>query len=263
MENNMTTEDAYALAEQQAMIDAIEKEFGTYVEQQTDMTLADGKTSYNIIGTTKVKGDWIKTNSISYSEDFRTENGPYGKQNVKYITCRIKGKVRKSSPKANINYEVLNCPEVACRTTDFIQEEQLYLFFQSPVDGYLSVYVDEGDITYRILPYVTMIDEYRGGVFVEGDKEYLFFSKKDNPYKSSIVDEIEMYTNKKIEYNQVYIVFAEEKFVKPVLDQNPEVDGRILPKSLNSKEFQFWLSENRAVIESFQDRKIKISIRPN
>jgi hypothetical protein len=139
----------------------------------------------------------------------------------------------------------------------------LYLFFQSPVDGYLSVYVDEGDITYRILPYVTMIDEYRGGVFVEGDKEYLFFSKKDNPYKSSIVDEIEMYTNKKIEYNQVYIVFAEEKFVKPVLDQNPEVDGRILPKSLNSKEFQFWLSENRAVIESFQDRKIKISIRPN
>ena len=38
MEQNMTKNDALALAEQQAMIDAIEKVFGTYVEQQTDMS---------------------------------------------------------------------------------------------------------------------------------------------------------------------------------------------------------------------------------
>lgn len=263
MENNMTSEDVYALGEQQAIIDAVEKQFGTYVEQQTDITLADGRTSYNIIGTTKVKGVWIETTGINFSEDLDIEIGSHGKLNVKYITCRIKGKVRKSIPRANIKFEVLNCPEIACRTTEFLQDEQLYLFFQSPVDGYLSVYVDEGDITYRLLPYVTMSDEFRSGVFVEGDKEYLFFHEKYNPFGETVVDEIEMYTNKKIEYNSIFIVFAEEKFVKPILDQKQEVDGRILPKSLSSVEFQKWLSENRAVSESFQDRKIKISIRQN
>lgn len=263
MENNMTTEDVYSLAEQQAKIDAIEKEFGTYVEQQTDMTLAEGRTSYNIIGTTKVKGDWIKTNSINFSEDLRLETGAYGKQNVKYITCNIRGKVRKSAPKANIDFEILNCPDEACRTTDFVDGEQLYLYFQSPVDGYLSIYVDEGDITYRLLPYVLMSDDFQSGVFIEGDTEYLFFAEKYNAFKSSVVDEIVMFTTKNVEYNSIYIVFAEEKFVKPILDKKEEIDGRILPKSLSSEEFQTWLSENRAVLESFQDKKVIINIKPN
>lgn len=263
MENNMTTEEAYNLAEQQAKINAIENEFGTYVEQQTDMTLTEGRTSYNIIGTTKVKGDWIKTTGIKFSEDFRLESGTYGKQNVKYISCAIKGKVRKSTPKANIDFLILNCQDEACRTTDFLDGEQLYLYFQSPVNGYLSVYVDEGDITYRLLPYVLMSDDYQSGVFVEGDRQYLFFSEKFNAFKNSVVDEILMFTTKKVEYNTVYVVFAEEKFVKPILDQKTEVEGKILPKSLSSEKFQEWLAENRAVIDSFQDKKIKISIKPN
>ena len=262
METNMTKNEAFELAEQQAMIDAIEDNFGTYVEQQTDMTISDGKAAYNIIGTTKVKGDWIETIDKSYSEDIRVENGAHGKENVIYVTCKIKGKIRESIPRADIQYVVLNCPEVACRTTDFIDGEQLYLFFKSPVDGYLSIYVDEGDITYRLLPYVNMAEEYQSGVFVEADKEYIFFDDKINPYQSSVVDEIEMYTLKKLEYNTIYMVFAEKKFVKPVLDKKQDIDNRILPKSLTSKMFKDWLAENRAILESFQDRKVKVSIRP-
>ena len=56
-------------------------------------------------------------------------------------------------PKANLEYVILNCPETACRTSNFFDGEQFYLYFKSPVDGYLSVYIDEGDITYRLLPY--------------------------------------------------------------------------------------------------------------
>ena len=33
-------------------INAIEQAFGTYVEQQMDMTIEEGTTAYNIIGTT-------------------------------------------------------------------------------------------------------------------------------------------------------------------------------------------------------------------
>ena len=166
-------------------------------------------------------------------------------------------------PKADIEYVVLNCPDKSCRTEDFFDDEQLYLYFKSPVDGYVSVYVDEGDFTYRLLPYVIMGENYQSGVFVKADTEYLFFSDQSNPFREAVVDEIEMFTNKNIEYNTIYVVFAEDKFVKPRLSQKQEVDGRILPKSLMSDDFQQWLIGNRGVLTSFQDRRIKISIRPN
>ncbi len=262
METNMTTDQAYEQAEQLAMINAIENAFGTYVEQQMDMTIEEGKTAYNIIGTTKVKGDWIETIDIDFRENVEVESGKYGKkQNVKYVSCNIKGRVRESISKANLEYIVMNCPDQACRTFDFYDGEQLYLYFKSPVNGYVSVYVDEGDITYRLLPYVTMGDEYQSGVKVEGDVGYTFFSESKNIFDNAIVDEIEMYTNKKLEYNNIYIIFAEEAFVKPVLNDKELVDNRILPKSLESEKFQEWLQGNRASSPSFQEHKIKISIK--
>lgn len=263
IEDDMTLEEARSKAEHLAMIDAIEKVFGTYVEQQTDMFIEDGKTAYNIIGTTKVKGEWVETIDVDFKEDMELENGIYGKQNIKYLTCEIKGKIRKSMPRANIEYVVLNCPDKSCRTSDFFDGEQLYLHFKSPVDGYVSVYVDEGDITYRLLPYVNMPDNYQSGVFVDADKEYLFFSERENRFHETAVDEIEMFTTKTIEYNTIYVVFAEDEFVKPRLSSKQEVDRRILPKSLESTDFQDWLTGNRGVLNSFQERRVKISIRPN
>ena len=263
MEYNMTTKQAYELAEQQAIINAIEQAFGTYVEQQTDMYIEDGRADYNIIGTTKVRGEWVETTDKQFKETINKETGQHGLQNVNYITCTVKGKVRKSLPKADIQFEILNCEDLSCRTLDFIDGEQLYLYFKSPVDGFVSVYIDEGDITYRLLPYVNMVDEYQSGVPVKADQNYLFFSETGNSFGQSLVDEIEMFTNKKIEYNSIYIVFAEKEFIKPVLEADAKVDGRILPKSLSTEAFSNWLIGNRVVLTSFQDRKIKISIKPN
>jgi len=73
VEFNMTEQDTRELAEQQAIINAIENAFGTYAEQQTDMTIKDGFSYYNIIGTTKVKGDWIETSDLEFSEDYHSE----------------------------------------------------------------------------------------------------------------------------------------------------------------------------------------------
>jgi hypothetical protein len=263
MELDMTTEEAYEEARLQAMIDAIQNAFGTYVEQQTDMTIIDGKEAYNIIGGTKVRGDWIETLDEDFREEFRVETTKLGKQNMKYITCNIKGKVRKTIPKADIEYVALNCPDVVCRTTNFYNDEQLYMYFKSPVDGYLSVYIEVDNITYRLLPYTTMIDEQQNGVKVRADQDYIFFSEEYNTFRNMPVDELEMFTNKKLEYNTLYVIFSEEAFVKPVLDPKEEVNGRIMPKSIESTKFRGWLSNNRAALPSFQEKKITVSIKPN
>jgi hypothetical protein len=212
MERNMTLEETRGKAEELAKINAIEQAFGTYTEQQFDMRIEDGKTTFNTIGTTKVKGEWIETTDISFKDNFRTETGLYGKQEVRYVTCIIKGRAREIEPKANIEYQVLNSPMLSARTTDFYDGEQLYLWLRSPVSGYLSVYLDDGAMAYCLLPDTYSPDEFASGVHVEGDKDYLFFSPLHNDLPQSQVEEYLMFTNRKIEYNTLYIIFSEEKF---------------------------------------------------
>jgi len=264
MEWNMTEDETYDKAENLAKINAIENAFGTYAEQQMDMTIKDGTTSYNIIGTTKVKGDWIETTKISFKEDFNKEETKYGRKDVKYITCTIKGKVRKSSPKANLEYEILNTPNRLSRTRSFINDEYLYIFFKSPVGGYVSVFLEDDNAVYRLLPYTNMTDNYQSGVSILSDTDYLFFSRDDNAFPGNTVDRPRLSTLKvDVEYNYIYIVFSEQEYVKPMLENSSLVNKKIIPKQLSITKFQKWLANNRASSESFQAIKTKISIEQN
>ncbi len=261
MEQNMTENDTRQQAEELAKINAIENAFGTYTAQQMDMTIKDGMTSYNIIGTTKVKGDWIETTSIKFTEDFKKSKTTNGFVSTKYITCNIIGKMRQSVPKAMLEYEILNGPSLLSRTHSFFHEEQLYVYFKSPVGGFLSIFLEDNEAVYRLLPYMNMSDNYQSGVPIKSDTDYLFFSPDDNLFPGNSVDEPRLLTLKTdIEYNFIYIVFSEDEYVKPTLDNSSIVDDRIIPKQLSINKFQTWLANNRASSEKFQDIRIKVSI---
>ncbi len=263
-EINMTKEQAREKAKELAMIKAIENEFGTYVGQETDMRLSDGKISFNTIGATKVKGEWVETTDISFEEKKREIKGKYGKELEIWITCYIKGKVKKATPKADIFFQTLNCHKVECRTVEFISGEQLYLNFKTPVSGYLSIWLCDGNKAYRLFPYENMKDDEYNVCKVEADKDYIFFDKENNYFNDAAVDEQELFTNSSIEYNTVYLIFSEQHYVKPILDNSKELEeykeGYKTPKSVDINSFKKWLSQNRATSDSFLDRKIKISI---
>ncbi|MDA3905996.1 MAG: hypothetical protein PF484_07970 [Bacteroidales bacterium] len=264
IEAHLTKLETRNKAMQLAIINAIENEFGTYVEQEADITIVDGKTSFSLIGSTKVKGEWIETIKENYTETSREirENGET-KVEV-YITCEIKGKVREILPKASLEYELLNCPQLECRTRTFLVNEQLYLYFRSPVDGYLSVFVDESTIIRRILPYSFMPDIYQNGIEIKADKEYLFFSPKHNSFSNSVVDEMILYTIKNEERITLVLAFSEKPFKKPILNEIEKVGDLILPKSLSANKFTEWLIDNRSTENSFQDLNINFQIiNPN
>jgi|AntAceMinimDraft_16_1070373.scaffolds.fasta_scaffold07233_5 hypothetical protein len=263
-EINKTKEQVREKAKELAIIDALENEFGTYVGQETDMSLNDGKISFNTIGTTKVKGAWVETTDISFEEEKREIKGQYGKELEIWITCRIKGKAKKATPKADIFYQTLNCPNTECRTVEYISGEQLYLNFKTPVSGYLSIWLCDNDKAYRLLPYENMKDKEYNVCSVKADKDYVFFAKENNYFKDAAVDEQELFTNSKIEYNTIYIIFSEQHYVKPILNNAQDLDeykkGYKTPKSVDIDTFKKWLSLNRATSGSFLDKKIKISI---
>ena len=153
IEINMSKEQCKEQAHELAIINAIEKAFGTWAEQQTDIVIKDGRDYYNIVGTTKVKGEWVETLKEDYSETSKIFSTNKGKEVVTFITCNITGKVRKATPKALIQYQSLNCPDIRCRKTEFNSGESLYLSFKSPVDGYLSVFLEDEEMVYRLFPY--------------------------------------------------------------------------------------------------------------
>ncbi|MBK9357483.1 MAG: hypothetical protein IPN08_08880 [Bacteroidales bacterium] len=257
IENNETQNQAKERAEELAKLNAIEKEFGTYVEMQTGMTVEEGKVNYSIMAGTRMKADWIETTKkeFSFTEE---KTGKSGEKNI-YVKCTIEGTAREIRSKAKIEALSLSCPQKRCFSEAFKTNQQMYLYFKAPVDGYLSIYIDDGVVTQRLLPYEKMINE--SFIRIKGDKEYVFFENKKNLNSTEILDEVYLTTEKSEEYNNIFVVFSEEPYVKPNLEASkPAGDDTFLPKSLTSDDFQEWLASCRATSPSFQDRKIRIRI---
>ena len=262
IEKTMSKETALLKVEELAKINAIENAFNTYVEQEANITINSGKSDFRIIGSTKVKGEWIETLDKKLTEDTRDEIGQFGKEKTIWITCNIKGRIKEATPKANIEFATLSCPRLNCRSTTFTSGEQLYLYFKCPLDGYLSVYLDDGNTVNRLIPYTN--SQNSSSVNVKADKEYFFFVKGENGFELEKPDEIELYALKKQEYNTLYIIFSETNYFKPILSQEKVVEnGYVIPKSLPKYKFEKWLSENRATLDDFQDRTVDIEIISN
>ncbi len=260
IENNESRDQARERVEELAKLDAIQKAFGTYVEQVTDITVEEGKVNYSILAGTKMKADWIRTTSINFS--FPELQSGNAKDRIIWIKCSIEGEARAIGSKANLDILALRCPQKECAATDFKNKQNLYLYFKAPVEGYLSVFIDEGDKVRRLLPYERA--ENQSSVRTQGDIPYVFFEKPKGALASANTDELELYTNKSLEYNTLYVVFSEELYVKPILEMSQtDIDNYIYPKSLTSASFQEWLGDCRAASPSFQDKKIKIKISKN
>lgn len=252
VENNMTKEEAYRKAIDMAKINAIEKAYGTYVEQQTHLTVDSGTSDFYIIGNTKVKGIWVRDiDRPEFDEEYREEKGQYGTEKVLWITCRIKGEVKPVKPRPAIEYQVRNCNLPACRTTSFHSGEHLYLWFKSPVKGYLSVFLDDGKMVYRLLPYSHLSEE--SAYEIKADDEYLLFSEGDKN---------ELFTDNKSEFNTLILVFSTERYFKPAMNhETTDKEGNKLPQSITRTRLGNWLSEQRAHLDDFIDISIPIEIK--
>ena len=113
----------------------------------------------------------------------------------------------------------------------FDSGDRFYLNFRSPADGYVAVYMLEGnDETSCLLPYLKDPD---GRFPVKGGRDYVFFDKNTDPsalhYKFT--------TKRPHEDNQLVIIYSPNPFTKC----NDKVTEKNRPRSLKTSEFQKWL----------------------
>lgn len=268
LEEDMSKDDLKDKLRHYAIINAIEREYGTYVTQESFVDIDDGNTQFRIFGKTTISGEWLKTTQEDFREEMRkTKDGRRNRHEL-WMSLKIEGKVRElSQPDIEFNYVTSNCRTETCKTGIFENGESMYFHFNTPVDGYLSIYVVENDDAFRLLPYQNMPVRYRNAIPVVADKDYVFFSPfGENDYfddfSSHLIDELIMLTEKEEEFVNLYLVFSTEEFTKPSLaisESHPSENYK-MPKSLQASTLTNWLESNRINNVNFYYKQMKLKI---
>ena len=252
---NVTLEQAKRIALDRAMIQALADEFGTIVTQQnaTRVENHNGRSDIDFlsIGGSEVRGEWIETIGEPIY-NIRYEG------NMLVVVCKVKGKAREITS-AGIDFQVhvlRNGTDDKFESDQFRSGDELYLSFQSPIAGYLAVYlVDDNGQAYCLLPYRNQTD---GVYLIKANERYVFFNIKEAPQQERpYVDEYMMTCEQESEHNQIYVIFSPNQFVKA---SDNDTDDR-LPRELNNTDFQRWLAKCRKHDKEMNLQMIPIIIK--
>ena len=231
----MSLEEAKRTALERAKQAAIEDAFGTLVTQSntTIMNNQNGMTDSHFfsIGGSQLKGEWIQTTKepeyyIKYEE------------NMLLVAVEVSGRVREivHSDIGFIAKILRNGTEEKYESCEFRNGDDMYLYFKSPIDGYLAVYLlDEAkQEVFCLLPYKASGE---GAYRIEHDKPYILFSAKHELKNPDVVDEYTMTCSYETEYNDIYVIFSPNEFTKA---NASDMMDEVLPRKMPYKDFRKW-----------------------
>lgn len=265
-----------------AKINALENVFGVLVIQGNTVYIENKKTGekvetntiFKMIGSTAVKGEIIQVVKTDYKEIKKKEkNQGLKKKTITYIECKVELHVKElKDTKIEIETFPLNTTKIIKPITDFYEGDDLFLYFRSPVNGFLTVYLDDSNNAQCLLPYTKMPKNYEEAMPIIADKEYLFFSDKleFNYFEDDFFaeDTYELYSSSEKDINRLYVVFSKKPLNKPILktDDNTEVlleldkEDYTLPRVIKSNTFQEWLLKIQQIRDDLVIKNIIISI---
>ena len=235
---NQSPNEAKRIALENARLQALANEFGTVISQSTTQqeTALNGKESsyFSQLNRSEVKGELLEdVGEPKYEMSFVDD--------MTVVKCSVCGKAREiSNEAAEFNATILkNGTEPKFADVNFHHEDDMYLWFQAPTDGYVSVYlIDETRNAYCLLPYNNDAD---GQQQVKHNEEYVFFSIKKAKEEADLVDEYTLTCSNDIERNQIYVIFSPKPFTKATDKQISDA----LPRQLDFEDFQKWLTTRR------------------
>ena len=263
--------------EEQATLNALEKAFGriiiqgnsTYIENVNSGEKVETYSEFDMIANSMVKGEVVEVIDKKFTDIPGSKTVDKKKEDIIFIQCDIKIKARELvKPKIEFVSYPLSCEDRRCKTISFQNEDDLFLYFKSPIKGYLSVFLDDNINAFRLLPYQNMSEEYDGGIKIDADNEYIFFStKKENNYFENdyfVEDNYILVTESAQELNKIIIVLSKQPIDKPFLEESSALakngEQYSVPKNLDSEKFQEWLQNNRIARSNIQVETILITI---
>ena len=256
-ESNLTLKEAKRRCIELAKAKAIKNEFGEMLTSDVieSNTEADGRSAGSYFWENTVaqaKGDWLG--------DLRQPE-----VNVDYMdgklmfTAKVYGLAREVvQSRTELQWELLRTgssdgpkektvsfgrSDTKCyytrfnggETPEFTNRERVFLKFRAPANGFVVVYLIEGDDeTSCLLPYR---NSPFGRMEVIGGRDYLFFDKRQDPQAPTYY----LQTQRPSEDNQFVIIYSPHPFNKC----NDVSNDPLHPNSLNTHDFQKWLLSNQ------------------
>lgn len=265
-------EEARKKVIQQARIDALEKAFGTALTERT-MQISntyEGHTSNStrIFGESQVNGEWLRDLENPKPTIVPMEHG-----NMYYV--KVYGEARE----VKYNKIDLDC-RLLCNGTDpdkdrlrgdiFYEGDELYVFFTSPVDGWLAIYLiddDDNHTTQCLVPY----DDQRESAYpIVANREYVFFSKRTaEPQYVDFVTRMIVEARKKVDINELYIIFSPNEYTQAASTTynhsshdttEDEIQAELMPRETTYQRFDKWLYKQRKQDADLQQIPITFSI---
>jgi hypothetical protein len=260
VENWMSQEYAEALALRKAKEIAIGQEFGWIINGKIHTEVTE-TVKYNEYSLNQVKGFWVKTINENWETGTQKEKIPGTKRyrDIRWVKCTVKGRVKEMvEPPIEFEADPLKCTDSEnCITDEYKNDEDFFLKFISPVDGYLAVYLEMEESVQALLPYEGMENSF---MKIEKDTEYILFSKPREP-------EYYMFTDMPLEINVLNVIFSKTEFDKPILkDANDEAfenenSDSTLPKEVKKEDFYKWITKLRSIKNDTQVKEILVTIK--
>lgn len=256
---NVTLEEAKRTALDRAKLSAIADAFGTLVTQSNSTVISseNGETNSRFfsLGGSDVKGEWIET-----IKDPEYSIGYEG--NMLVVSVEVSGRIREIiSASVDFTAKILrNGADEKFESSEFRSGDDMYLYFKSPIDGYLAVYLldETSQDVFCLLPYMASGE---GAYIIEHDKPYIFFSSKYAETNPGLVDEYTLTCGREVEINDIYVIFSHNPFTKANAD---ELKSDLLPRQMAYKDFQKWLVNNKKRDRKLISKVIEIKIsQPN
>lgn len=194
---------------------------------------SDEDFSFSMLSTDSVKGEWLmdtKEPEITMPEFY--QDGMYS------VTATVWGKAREiRSSRIPIEVRTM-CDGVTERHVGnrFKHGSHMYIGFNTPVDGYLVMYLlCEDNNAYKLLPYR---DADEGAHRVTHSDDYVFFyNEKDD----AAVDECIMEVNGEMEVNYLYVIFSPNPiYCGKDKKATMRDDDLMTPAYMTAADFQKW-----------------------
>lgn len=242
---------------------AIDSAFYSVVGGLDEVTLknknGNSDVSFMSIRRSQVKGVWLGDLAEPIFKQTLADDGRH------FLDITVKGKARELKS-AGIQFEALPLrvkPDLKLQTDSFKDGDDFFLYFRSPVDGYLSVFLFDtnlNEVCY-MLPYH---NSGTGSYVIKHNEHYTFFSPNMAKPDDEEVDEFVMTCSEgnQEEYDELYVIFSPNKYSKKAsnLERKQLNSDLILPDRMDYEGFNNWLMEYQEIDEDMQIVRIPIRI---
>lgn len=250
MTYNQAKQDAIIKAQNQA----IENKFHTTNTSQVTSVVSnkDGQSSVFTQGVFEgiVRGVWL--GNLDEPKIERIQKG-----DEDWLKVTVKGRARKLTG-AGIEFEAEPLrykPDRELKALDFKNGDNFYLYFKSPVDGFLNVFMFDiaSNMVICLLPYQK---SGSGAYSITHDEEYFFFApQKAKPGDGEVNEPIMICSEgNQEEFNELYVVFSPEYFAKgntKIVEKRLSED-LMVPPAMDYLDFNKWLIQNQEKDEKMQ-----------